>query len=379
MAAFALVLVCVSLSAQNQQPAATPVAPAAPSHRPKSPEVHADRSVTLRFAAPNAKNVQLFFEGAKPAPMTKDDSGIWSITVAPLEPDYYSYSFIADGVFAVDPANHWLKPNLIATQSMLHVPGPSSLPWEINDVPHGDLHHHFYQAKVTNDFRDYYVYTPPGYDPRGNTNYPVLYLLHGFSDDAMAWPMVGKANIILDNLVYQGKARPMIVVMPLGYGNLEVVRRGFGAFDDTRLRDDNFSKFTEELLTEIIPQVETSYAVEKDQKSRAIAGLSMGGSETLLTGLNHLDKFAWIASFSAGGLPENYEQYFPGLSSPANNKLKLLWIACGTEDFLIGNNRKFRDWLKTKNVNHVDIETPGAHTWLVWRRNLATVAPLLFR
>jgi len=313
-----------------------------------------------------------------PAPMTKDDSGVWSITVSPLEPDFYGYVFIADGVRLMDPSNHWFKPNLIDKESMLHVPGPPSLPWEISDVPHGELHHQFYAAKVTDDFRDYYVYTPPGYDPRGKQIYPVLYLLHGFSDDAMAWPLVGKANFILDNLIAEGKARPMIVVMPLGYGTLEVVRRGWGN-RDAKLDDLNRSKFSEELLTEIIPQVESNYLVDKDQKARAIAGLSMGGTETLLTGLNHLDKFAWVASFSAGGLPENYEQKFPGLDAKANSKLKLLWVACGTEDFLISDNRKFRDWLKSKGVNHVDIETPGAHTWMVWRRNLAAVAPLLFR
>ena len=380
LAAFSLVILCVSASAQNQPPVVAPTPAAVRSARPKSPEVHTDRSVTFRFAAPNAKAVQLFLEGAMPAPMTKDEAGVWSITVAPLEPDWYGYSFLSDGVFAIDPANHWLKPNLIATQSMVHVPGPSSLPWEINDVPHGDLHHHLYRAKVTGDFRDYYVYTPPGYDPLGNTKYPVLYLLHGFSDDAQAWPMVGKADIILDNLISEGKAKPMIVVMPFGYGNPAVIEGGFGILEkDIRLRDDNLAKFTQGLLSEIIPQVETNYRVDGDQKSRAIAGLSMGGSESLLTGLNHLDKFAWVASFSAGALPESYDQYFSGLTSSANGKLKLLWIACGTADFLIANNRKFRDWLTTKGVNHVDVETPGAHTWMVWRRNLATLAPLLFR
>jgi enterochelin esterase family protein len=350
----------------------------APAHRPKSPEVHGDKSVTFRFPAPNAKDVQLALEGTMPAPMTKDDSGVWSITVSPLEPDFYGYVFIADGVRLMDPSNHWFKPNLIDKQSMLHVPGPPSLPWELNDVPHGELHHQFYAAKVTDDFRDYYVYTPPGYDPRGKQTYPVLYLLHGFSDDAMAWPLVGKANFILDNLIAEGKAKPMIVVMPLGYGTLEVVRQGWGSHDP-KLDDLNRSRFTEELLTEVIPQVESNYLVDKDQKSRAIAGLSMGGTETLLTGLNHLDKFAWVASFSAGGLPEDLDQKFPGLDAKANSKLKLLWVACGTDDFLIGSNRKFREWLKTKGVNHVDIETPGAHTWMVWRRNLAAVAPLLFR
>ena len=171
---------------------------------------------------------------------------------------------------------------------------------------------------------------------------------------------MGRANIILDNLIAQGKAKPMLVVMPLGYGAPEIVSHGFGAFSLTELRDRNFSRFTEALLTEVIPQVESGYSVDKDRNSRAVAGLSMGGAESLLTGLNHLDQFAWVGAFSSGGLP-------------------LLWIACGTDDGLIKINRQFREWLKTKGVNHTDIETPGAHTWMVWRRNLTDLAPLLFR
>lgn len=345
----------------------------------QSPEVNPDNRVTFRFRSPNAKEVLFAREGEKPVPMQKDDQGVWSVTTDPLEPDFYGYSFEADGVGLTDPSNPLMKPNLLHTQSMVHVPGPASLPWEVNDVPHGMIHHHFYRSGVVGDNRDFYVYTPPGYDPRAKQLYPVLCLLHGFSDDARAWTVVGRANVILDNLIAQGKAKPMIVVMPLGYGAPEMVSRGFQAFRDDALRRRNFEKFREGLLKEVIPQVEKDYRLSRDRDSWAIAGLSMGGAESLLTGLNALDHFAWIGAFSSGGLSEEFEADFPGLDSKANAQLHLLWIACGTEDFLIDVNRKLRESLKSRGVRHTDVETPGAHTWMVWRRNLATFTPLLFQ
>src|SRR5438309_8237804 len=239
-----------------------------------SPEVHADRSVTFRFRAPNAKEVAVSIEGSsKPLPMQKDDQGVWSVTTDPLAPDYYGYSFTADGVGLFDPSNHSTKPNFLYRASEMHVPGPASLSWEIGAVPHGEIHHHFYKSGVVGDDRGFFVYTPPGYDPRGKQTYPVLYLLHGFSDDASAWTAVGRANVILDNLIAHGKAKPMLVVMPLGYGAPEVLKAGFGAFRDRSLTDRNFDKCREALLTEVIPRVETAYLVNKDRNSRAIAGL----------------------------------------------------------------------------------------------------------
>jgi enterochelin esterase-like enzyme len=370
---FALLLAVVTINSAFSQAAPPPP-------RLVSPEVHADGSVTFRYRAPNAKEVLLGLEGvAKPAPMQQDDRGFWTYTTSPLEPDIYGYWFVADGVGGlIDPANPVIKPNLLNQQSTVHVPGPPSLPWEVNDVPHGVIQHRFYKSGVVGDERDFYVYTPPGYDPRAKRTYPVLYLLHGFSDDASAWTSVAHANVIFDNLIAQGKAKPMLVVMPLGYGAPEIVSRGFGAFRDNDLRQRNFDKFTQALLTEIIPQVESTYRVIKNRNSRAIAGLSMGGAESLLTGLNHLDEFAWVGSFSSGGLPENFDADFPSLNAASSKQLRLLWVACGTEDGLIGINRKLREWLKSKGVEHVDIETPGMHTWMVWRRNLSNFAPLLF-
>jgi enterochelin esterase-like enzyme len=348
-----------------------------------SPEVAADHRVTFRFRDPNAKDVKVSLEGrAKPFDMQKDAEGVWSFTTDPLEPDYYGYTFIADGVGLYDPMNPVKKPNFLFSSSEVHVPGPSSLPWEINDVPHGVIHHHFYKSQIVGDQRDFYVYTPPGYDPESKIAYPVLYLLHGYSDDASAWTVVGRANVIMDNLIAEGMAKPMIIVMPLGYGAPEIVQRTpqFGAaFRDAALRQRNYDRFRDALLQEVMPAVERMYHVESDRESRAIAGLSMGGAETLLVGLNNLDRFAWVGSFSAGGLGEDLDRQFPSLDSKANSQLRLFWISCGTEDFLSQANRKFHAWIESKGIHSKYIETPGMHTWLVWRRNLSNFAPLLFQ
>jgi enterochelin esterase-like enzyme len=372
----ALLMLGLAAVAQDKPAQTPPPRPPAPL---VSPEVHTDGSVTFRFRAPNAVDVKLAREGTEAVAMQKDEQGVWSVTTAPLSPDYYGYSVIVDGVRSIDPSNHLLKPNLLATENAVHIPGPSSLPWELNDVPHGEIHHHFYKSGVAGDDRDYYVYTPAGYDPAAKQTYPVLYLLHGYSDDASGWTAVGHANVILDNLIAQGKAKPMIVVMPLGYGTMEIIQLGWSSWGHTDVRDRNFANFREALLTEVMPRVEGEYRVTKDRNARAIAGLSMGGSESLLTGLNNLDKFAWVGAFSSGGIPDDFQKDFPALDAKANQQLHLLWIACGTEDRLITVNRNLRGWLKTKGVNLTEIETPGMHTWMVWRRNLAEFAPLLFR
>jgi enterochelin esterase family protein len=372
-----LILLSTLMMAQQTKPA-----PAQPPQRPaplNTPEVHSDNSVTFRFLAPNAQEVKLAREGTDPIAMQKDSTGMWMVNTPPLPPDYYGYSIIVDGVRLIDPNNPMLVPNLISPGSALHVQGPPSLPWELNDVPRGEVHHHFYRSAVANDQRDYYVYTPPGYDANAKTTYPVLYLLHGFSDDASGWTAVGHANVIFDNLIAQGKIKPFIVVMPLGYGTMEMIHLGWNAWSHTDVRQENFNKFREALLTEVMPKAESEYRITRDRNSRAIAGLSMGGSESLLTGLNNLDKFAWVGAFSSGGIPDDFEKDFPGLDAKANQQLRLLWIACGTEDRLITVNRSLREWLKTKGIQHTDIETPGMHTWMVWRRNLAEFSGLLFR
>lgn len=369
---------CLSLLAfaQEKQPQ-TQARPAQPPPPVVSPEVHSDNSVTFRFRAPNAQQVWLAREGTEPVAMDKDDLGVWSVTTAPLTPDYYGYSIVMDGVRELDPSNFRLIPNFLTPANAVYIPGSS--PWDITDVPHGEIHHHFYKSEVVGIDSDYYVYTPPNYNAAAAKTYPVLYLLHGFSDEASGWSGVGHMNVILDNLIASGKAKPMIVVMPLGYGTMDMIRLGWAVWGHADIREKNFANFRLALTTEVMPRVESEYRITKDRNSRAIAGLSMGGSESLLTGLNNLDKFAWIGAFSSGGIPEDFDKDFPGLDAKANSQIHLLWVACGTEDHLIEVNRKFREWLKAKGVNHTDIETPGMHTWMVWRRNLSEFAPLLFR
>jgi enterochelin esterase-like enzyme len=311
--------------------------------------------------------------------MAKDAQGLWTVTTDPLEPDLYGYRFLVDGLPLIDPADPNMKPNLLDVQNVVHVPG-TALPWEMADVPHGTLHRHFYTSALVGDKRDFYVYTPPGFDPRSKTKYPVLYLLHGYSDDAGGWTAIGQAHVILDNLIAAGKVKPMIVVMPLGYGAPEILLNKWNTFNNRpELRQRNLDRFRESLLTEVMPMAEKAYPISGKREDHAIAGLSMGGADSLYTGLNNVDKFAWIGAFSSGGLNTDFAGDFPNIASKDTSRIKLLWIACGTDDRLITPNRDLITWLRSKDVKLTPIETPGAHTWMVWRRNLAEFAPLLFR
>jgi enterochelin esterase family protein len=359
--------------------ACAPPRPSENAERVTSPEVSADGRITFRLRAPSAEQVVLHLEGATPTPMVRDSQGVWSLTTPPLGPDYYGYSFVANEVSVLDPGNGALKPNLLGTQNIVHIPGPGTLPWETADVPHGTVHRHFYRSAVVGDDRDFYVYTPPGYDPARPAPYPVVYLLHGFSDDASGWVAVGRANFILDNLIARGEALPMLVVMPLGYGAPEILAGGFAGFGkDHALRMRNFERFRAALLDEVIPAVESTYHAATDRRSRAIAGLSMGGAEALYVGLNDSDRFAWVGSFSAGGLTEPFDPYFLRLHGGKGKRLEL-FVSCGQDDHLIEIHRKLIAWLAAKGVPHVPQETSGAHTWMVWRRNLVTFTRSLFR
>jgi enterochelin esterase-like enzyme len=341
-------------------------------------EVNSDDSVTFRLLAPTAQKVELRCEGVPDSTMIKNTNDVWTFTTQPLDPDIYTYTFEVDGMRMIDPRNPFIKYNLLDTVSQVEVPGPSSLPWQIADVPRGELHRHFFRSNVANDDRDFMVYTPPGYNPRASKRYPVLYLLHGFSDDTTSWTQAGRANVILDNLIARGQAKPMIVVMPLGYGNTGVLKAGNGPFGDA-LRRESQEKFVQSLLTEVIPAVENEYRVSTDRRARAIAGLSMGGKESLVTGLNHLDKFAWVGAFSSGSVT-NFPTMFPGLDPNATNKkLRLLWIGCGNDDKLLKSNQQLCDWLQSKGVRYTWVELPGQHSYRVWRRDLAQFVPLLFQ
>jgi enterochelin esterase-like enzyme len=345
-----------------------------------SPQVNPDRTVTFRLRADNAKEASVDLEVAgEPLPMKKDSQGLWTATTAPLEPDFYGYTFTVDGTTITDPSNATVRPNLVFPDNEVHVGGAPSALWEPADVPHGTIHRHLYRSAIVGDDREVLVYTPPGYDDGPRKRYPVLYLLHGFSDDANSWVVNGRANVILDNLIAQRKAKPMIVVMPLGYGEPSVLSHGFAGSRQKELWARNLTRFRQALLAEAIPRVEAAYRAAPGSKYKAVAGLSMGGAESLLVGLSQPAQFAWVGAFSTGGLPEDFDQDFPALDVRTHGRLRLLWIACGKDDDLLGLNRKLRIWLTGRSIHHTDIETPGAHTWIVWRRNLAAFAPLLFQ
>lgn len=209
----------------------------------------------------------------------------------------------------------------------------------------------------------------------------MLYLLHGITDDASAWTTAGRANVILDNLIARGKAKPMLVVNTLGYAFPNVAEDLFKLFRDPAMQRESMDKFAATVLDEVVPRVESSYRVSKDRDSRAIAGLSMGGAQAMHIGLNHPDRFGWVGSFSGAFVMygDDYAKSFPSLGGEAAPPARLIWLACGTEDFLIEPHRKFEGWLKSKAVPFTSTETAGAHTWMVWRRYLTDFAPLLFQ
>lgn len=340
----------------------------------QSAEVQPDNSVIFRYRDTGAHQVLLMSENLKaPIPMTKQ-KGIWTAHMPPMPPDSYWYTFVVDGQPMADPLSHTTPPNPVYLSSRVKIPGKTPLLWDATDVPHGEVHHHFYQTKIATGLpggqSDYYVYTPPGYDAAAKP-YPVLYLLHGYSDKADGWTAIGGANFILDALIAAGKAKPMIIVMPLGYGDASLING-----DWRRQIGQNDALYTSVLLEEIIPQIEKTYHVAADRGNRAIAGLSMGGLQSLDIGLNHSDQFAWIGSFS----PADFLSFghLPQVDGTAAN-LKLLWIACGTDDDLLLPMRATVSALSRQNYTITAMETPGAHAWAVWHQNLIQFAPLLFQ
>jgi enterochelin esterase family protein len=342
------------------------------------PEVSPDRRVTFRVVAPKASEVLLsgeFMKGTKP--LEKDATGVWSVTVGPLEPEIYYYNLTIDGVKTIDPGNPDVKtgstPSTIS--SILEVKGDRAAFYDGQPVPHGEIHTNWYHSKSLGTLRRVTVYTPPGYEAAANVRYPVLYLFHGANADEAAWTRLGHVNLILDNLLAANKAKPFVVVMPFGYG----VPPGAPRTADS---PDNTTQFSRDLLQDLIPFVQARYRVSTHRTDRAIAGLSMGGGESLSIGLSHIDLFAYVAGFSAGLRAADISSTFgPAVASPAtvNDKLKLLWVGCGTEDGLFAANRAFDAFLTEHQIKHIFHESSGAHTWMVWRRYLNELAPRLFQ
>ncbi len=337
----------------------------------RSPQVLADRRVTFQLRAPKATEVAV--AGQWPngrAPMIKDANEVWSVTVGPVPAGIWEYGFQIDGVQMIDPGNPAIKPMREPRTSILHIPGEPPLPHDFQNVPHGTVRQHAYLSKSLGRLRELVVYTPPSYDKQADVRFPTLYLQHGMGDNQATWVVHGKAHWILDNLIAQGKARPMVVVMMDGHAS---GGRGMAGFQN------NTAAFARDLLEDVMPFVEANCRVKTEAADRAIAGLSMGGGQSLTIGLNHLDRFAWVAGFSSAVPAREAIAGFLNDPAAANAKLKLLWIGIGKDDFLLQQNQGFIATLKEKDIRHEWHLTEGTHSWPVWRLYLADLALKLFQ
>jgi enterochelin esterase-like enzyme len=336
-----------------------------------SPQVHKDRRVTFRLKAPGAKQVGVnvqFQQGLQP--MTRNKDGVWSVILGPAEPEIYEYSLVVDGLEIVDPSNSWLKVWRSTAKNLVEVPGNRPMFFQQQQVPHGTVHLHRYRSKSLGVARGLYIYTPPDYETNRNIQYPVLYLLHGMGDAEDTWTVVGRANVIADNLLAKDRARPLVIVMPYGHTpSTPPDMRSIG----------NYGVFEKDLIEDVIPYVQQRYRVSSKPGDRAIAGLSMGGGQSLSIGLGNLELFEWVGAFSSA-VPrgQNLDKL---LAKPEaiNKKLELLWIGCGRDDFLLQQNQKLIERLKADNIKHIANVTDGAHEWRLWRRYLNEFLPLLFK
>lgn len=346
----------------------------------RSPDIADDGQVTFRLEAPNAESVSLRGQLARPAkPLARNEAGIWSLTIGPLESGVYSYWFDVDGTRVVDPRNRYTKQWLMM-ESAFEVTSDDDRMSAMRDVFHGSVTRHTYKSAAREDaFTAYYVYTPPGYDPRGKTRYPIVFLLHGFGDDERAWQEFGRANVIADNLIDEGKAVPSIVVMP--HGHPEPIPFGSG-FNWDNYGPANHARMDQQVVAEILPQINERYLTKTGRDHQAIVGLSMGGGHALGIGSQNLDTFAWIGGFSSGGAARDYEDCLTPLleiSNAPGTAPHLLWIGCGEDDFLIETNRNLVAWLNSNDVEHTYAETEGNHSWPVWRDYWERFLPLLFK
>ncbi len=352
-----------------------------------SPEVGADGTITFRYLAPNASQVTVTDDTeGKPHPMTKDANGIWSATVGPAKPDIYTYAFNVDGIVALDPRNTNIKMGYgnFGPVNVVEVPGDGPQFYDVRPVPHGEVRILPYESKTLGLSREMWVYTPPGYDK--GKNYPVLYLFHGAGDIESGWTLIGRANNILDNLIAEGKAKPMVIVMPLGHaipsfyaGPAKPAAPGSGA-GRAGGGPAALSPFAKDLLDDVMPLVERTYKVSTRPDDRAIGGLSMGGGQTINIGFTRPELFRYIVILSAGS--QNADQAYPGFfKDPAaiNKQLELLWVSAGKDDTAGPAAKALDATLTAKGITHKYVVTEGRHEWTVWRHNLNEFAPLLFR
>jgi enterochelin esterase family protein len=382
-----------------------------------SPEILPDGKVVFRILAPDAESVTVGgdypignkYQGDD-TKLTRDGHGVWSVTLGPLPVDYYGYYYVVDGRRTLDLNNIFILRDGMNYLSVLRVPGPELADYEVNDVSHGTLSITWYPSPALKKNRRIYIYTPPGYES-GNLRYPVLYLLHGGSNDENAWTALGHAPQILDNLIAQGKVKPMIVVMPNANATLVAEPNYMLAESypesNTSRGDRVITDFPKSLVTDLVPFIDKTYRTKSDKEHRAIAGLSVGGAQTLFAAFNHPELFSYVAAFSGGfprlpGVavdieppvnankmrgpditrtidPERFLALHPKLNAEVNSQLKLFYISMGMEDGLITTHGVLKGILESQGVEYTLMEKEGyGHEWRFWRLSLHDLLPRLF-
>jgi enterochelin esterase family protein len=353
-----------------------------------SPEVSSERTVTFRIYAPKAQGIRLGSSDlpgvGSAAELKKGENGVWETTVGLVPAGAYRYNFQVDGLAVVDPRNPSTSESNANTWSLVLVPGSAT--FDLKDVPHGAVAKVPYYSSTLKRFRRMHVYTPPGYE-KGRGDYPVFYLLHGAMDCDESWSSVGRAGVILDNLIASGKAKPMIVVMPAGHTG--TFRFGGGGDNSFQRQMDEFAQDFED---DVRPYVEKNYRAKTDRASRAIAGLSMGGAQTLNIAFAKLSDYGSIGVYSSGifGIAGGFGGAAPSTQWEDAHKatlddaslkegLKVVWFGCGKEDFLVKTSQATVDMLKKHQFDVTSKDSDGGHTWLNWRDYLAEFAPMLFQ
>ncbi len=345
------------------------------------PCIFPDRRVLFRVNAPDAKNVQI--DLGKLYDMQKDDKGVWTVTIEPQDPGFHYYSLVMDGFKVADPASESFF-GMGRMASAIDIPEAGVDFYLVKDVPHGEIRSRVYFSKTTGQWRNINIYTPPGYNENGKKAYPVLYIQHGGGEDERGWAVQGKTNVILDNLIAEKKAVPMVIVIPNG----NVLKPGMKTGGYT---EEAMNAFKEELFEMIIPFVEKNYRVKSDATNRAISGLSMGGGQAFFTGLRNLDTFAYVGVFSTGlfggiarpnATPFNPEEAVPGIfTNPQsfNNKLKIFYVSVGEQDPRIEPTKNVVDTFRSKGLKVEFSSFPGGHEWQVWRKSLYDFAQRIFK
>jgi len=356
---FCLVLATAPLHGQAQGPVI-------------SPEVHPDRTVTFRVAAPKASAVSVTADWDTNAqPLEKADNGVWSLTVGPLAPAIYIYSFTVDGIALPDPGNPRIKLRDRGSASLLEVPADAPAIWALRDVPHGAIATVWQKSPVLNgDTRSMVIYTPPGYAQEPARRYPVLYLLHGSNDTPYGWTTVAQVNFILDNLLAEKKAVPMIIVMTNGYA-IPYAKPG-----------NNTALFEKYLLQDVIPMVDANYRTLVDRDHRAVGGMSMGAEQSLAIYFDHFDQFSSIAALCPNGFRAIETQYTSLLDDPkgTNAQIGLFWLGCGRQDPThFPGSQRLDEVLTAHQITHIWHPTEGVHNYALWQQYMAEVLPLLFQ